>query len=281
MSSSNIIPRIIHQIWFDFEDTEDVSTNRLSNEHKSILEKNKLNFCEPNYTYKLWNLKDALDFVKVNYSVFYPFFKQRFAKRFNILKCDVFRYLLMYHFGGLYIDLDFYMIKHIDELFTFIDNINYAVILTEEWYKSGNLQNIYDDGSLHNGFLISRPKHLFWWEMLLRITMEYNNPKSIKTNEDVWRKTGTQMLRNKYVSWENDDVCVLPYYVLCPYKVVSNKHVNDVLYCDNEIVKPMSLNEYSWCHICFTEVDELINKGHFTKCFSICVSLKSGSLWLK
>lgn len=57
----------------------------------------------PDYEYKLWTDADAREFIKKEY----PWFLETFdGYPFNIQRADSIRYFVLYHFGGIYIDLD-------------------------------------------------------------------------------------------------------------------------------------------------------------------------------
>ena len=160
MDNNTNFVKIIHHIWFNFNDDSKMPTEDVYNSIKyNILNLN------PKYEYKLWNLDDAKELIDSKYPFFSKFFKA--PVKYNIIKCDFFRYLLMYHYGGIYLDLDFVSLKSFDNFFidliqnrvNTINNNNtsniytHEIILTEEWYDSYNFTN-----TLHNGFLISKSK---------------------------------------------------------------------------------------------------------------------------
>jgi mannosyltransferase OCH1-like enzyme len=65
----------------------------------------------PDWQYKLWTDEDNLAFVKAEYPDFAEVYT-RLPK--NIMRADVIRYLLMDRLGGLYLDLDYEMLKPFD-----------------------------------------------------------------------------------------------------------------------------------------------------------------------
>ncbi|HVT79653.1 MAG TPA: glycosyltransferase [Phycisphaerae bacterium] len=65
----------------------------------------------PGWTYKLWTDEDNLGFVSREYPEFLKVFT---GLPKNIMRADVIRYLLMYRLGGLYMDLDYEMLKPFD-----------------------------------------------------------------------------------------------------------------------------------------------------------------------
>ena len=94
-----MIPRIIHALWFSGEEMPDL--------YKRCLESWK-KFC-PDYEIKIWDLKsykpdDCL------------FFEQALADKNWAFASDYARADLLYRYGGIYMDLDVEMLKPIDDL---------------------------------------------------------------------------------------------------------------------------------------------------------------------
>jgi mannosyltransferase OCH1-like enzyme len=73
----------------------------------------KLRALHPDWEYRLWTDADNLEFVKREYPDFYDVFV-KLPK--NIMRADVIRYLLLYRLGGLYMDLDYEMLRPFDLL---------------------------------------------------------------------------------------------------------------------------------------------------------------------
>ena len=72
---------------------------------------------------------------------------------YNIQRADAIRYMFLYIYGGLYIDMDFEILNPLDELFV-SDNEVYLV-------KSGNVNSCYT-----NSFMASKPRSKFWLEVI-------------------------------------------------------------------------------------------------------------------
>ena len=80
-----MFPKIVHQIWFDF------GTKGLSSQHKFLIEHTKKQSEESGFEYNLWTYEMAKDLISQHYPYFvYFFFK---ISKFNIIKCDFFRYV--------------------------------------------------------------------------------------------------------------------------------------------------------------------------------------------
>ena len=102
--SEGIIPKIIHQI----------APMDKSNWHpiweecqKSVM----LQFPEPEYEYKLWNDEEELEnLIKNDFPFFLEIFKN-YPKK--IQRIDMARYFILFKYGGIYADMDFYFYKNI------------------------------------------------------------------------------------------------------------------------------------------------------------------------
>ena len=265
----------INQIWFDFDNNSKMP----SNSSYEIMYK-KLQSLNPTYEYKLWTLKDALEFVDEFYPEFSNFMQK--ATPYNIVKCDFFRYLIMYHYGGIYLDLDFCALKSFDDFFDDLYNNKletqnnnstkeYEIILTEEWLNSSMTSN-----TLHNGFLISmHAKNPFW----LKLLNDINKCSTIvHEKNDVFKYTGTNKLNIHYK--ENEEMCkgivILPHYYMCPYMCVNKNDTNKVVLANANKTLP-TLETHNWCF--FTEthfdyMDQLCQDSYVA-----CIMLSNGSSW--
>nr|QOI90477.1 hypothetical protein HWQ62_00341 [Pyramimonas orientalis virus] len=266
-----------HHIYFSFDNTKD----QILSESKIIdmyLQKN----CST-MKYKFWNFTSATDFVKKHYPYFLDFMTGK--SEFPIIKCDFFRYLLMYHFGGVYTDLDFICIRPFESFIALLKDKHIShfpnsvetpsIILTEEWLNSSSFTN-----TLHNGILISLvKKHPFWLKLLHDIYTVVIVEKVIpKSSTDVFNITGPKKLCAFYkenVSFFKD-VCILPHYYFCPYVSIEN---DERIVFNNAMIehKPKTNEPLQWIFFNIKEHDKLI-----TLCpnsFFVCVYLNSGSMW--
>jgi mannosyltransferase OCH1-like enzyme len=67
----------------------------------------------PDWEYRFWTDEEMYAEVQREWPDFWPVFK---ALPRKIMQIDVFRYCLMYKYGGLYADLDYYFVKPFDML---------------------------------------------------------------------------------------------------------------------------------------------------------------------
>lgn len=95
-TDSFIIPKKIHQIWFQGYDN-------LTIEVKNIIEHNlKIN---PEWEYVFWDSKKIDNFIKNNESDYVYNAYNKINSAFNASRADFFRYIIMYHQGGVYLDI--------------------------------------------------------------------------------------------------------------------------------------------------------------------------------
>ena len=104
-----MIPRTIHQIFINFKDREiheipDYWVDR--HKTKTYCEKNNIELI-------LWGEAELLELLK-EYPEFSPLWEDF---RYPIQKVDFMRYLILYHYGGVYMDLDIYPMRDMDHLF--------------------------------------------------------------------------------------------------------------------------------------------------------------------
>jgi mannosyltransferase OCH1-like enzyme len=135
------IPRIVHQLWKDrtipprWAETV-ASVKRL---HKG-------------WQYRLWTDAEMVAHVASRHPQLYPVFM---GMNRHIMRVDVFRYVLMHDFGGLYCDLDY----------EFLRPFNYGeaeVVLTHEFQIAYG-----DDGDrIANYVFASAPGHALWVDIL-------------------------------------------------------------------------------------------------------------------
>lgn len=88
------IPRIIHQTW----KTQDVPLHW----NQTVATVRQYN--ADTFEYRLWTDDDMHKFVREKEPYFYEHTFLTYP--FNIQRIDAFRYVILYHLGGIYIDMD-------------------------------------------------------------------------------------------------------------------------------------------------------------------------------
>jgi mannosyltransferase OCH1-like enzyme len=98
---SKEIPKLIHQIW--------VGPNPIPT--KSIDFMKHIQELHPDFTYRLWSDKDL---TPDNFTTL-PYIQKATS---YAQKADIMRYEILYRYGGIYLDIDFQLLKPLDSLLT-------------------------------------------------------------------------------------------------------------------------------------------------------------------
>ncbi|KAJ7764992.1 glycosyltransferase family 32 protein [Mycena maculata] len=99
------IPRILHQTW---------KTGTLPDKWKSISQ--ECRDMMPDYEYMLWTDESSREFIARHY----PWFLNTFDDySYAILRADAIRYFVLYHYGGIYLDLDIGCLRPLDPLLVY------------------------------------------------------------------------------------------------------------------------------------------------------------------
>jgi len=148
-----MIPKIVHQIYWNFK----VKNGEMPDEWKKLSIKCQNLYKKNNWEYFLWDKKQGYELVRKNF----PELRKLWLFATNIEKVDILRYVIMYIYGGMYLDLDTDCIKIYKPL------ENYNIILgSTACSENFFLKHIY---SINNNILLSTPNNLFWKHILDRI----------------------------------------------------------------------------------------------------------------
>jgi len=93
-----MIPKIIHQIYWDFTENNKQIPEEWLKFSKNIKNSNS------NWEYKLWDYKDCIKLLEEHYPWFLEIYKNY---KYPIQKADAIRPFILYHYGGIYLDLDY------------------------------------------------------------------------------------------------------------------------------------------------------------------------------
>ena len=104
------IPKIIHQVWFNFSaslDGRDIGSHN-KDLRKRIKDKN------PGYNINLWREED----VEILFKNYFPEYWSTYLFLEPIIrKVDYIRFFILYKYGGIYLDMDYFVLKGFDEYF--------------------------------------------------------------------------------------------------------------------------------------------------------------------
>jgi len=155
-----MIPRCVHQTWRSAE---------LPVLFQKIYERNK----EENDTFefKLWSHlpgnPDIDNFLKREYPDIFAIYEKT---QFGVQKSDIARIVLLYHYGGIYIDLDIMCLKSLDDVIdTHSDNVYLCMEPNEQTKTVFDKENV-----LCNAFFATPAKHDIFKQAIEEIKKLYD-----------------------------------------------------------------------------------------------------------
>jgi inositol phosphorylceramide mannosyltransferase catalytic subunit len=200
------IPKIIHHIWMGTKEIPKLNiecANSIKNVHNG-------------FKYKLWKDNDVDIFMKQCFPEYYEKFTT--LPRL-IMKIDMFRYFLMYRFGGLYTDMDYIMFKPFDLL-----EHNVVIPCNREDDKGNPL-------CLGNCIFASKPNHPFWKKLMDtlftidREKLNYTKDTNIDSNV---LGTGPMFVFGMWKNYckTNDDIYIPSKKLFHPPTVRDNSYIS-------------------------------------------------------
>lgn len=169
------IPKIIHQLW----KTESIPA-RWQQAAESVKRYHK------GWEYRLWTDETMLRYVEAHHPALYPVF---IGMNRQIMRVDVFRYVLMHDLGGLYCDLDYWFLRP-------YDYGDAELVLSLEYDEAYGDE--YDE--IANYLMASVPRHALWADIIEDVIA---NPPHAPTPFDVCVVTGPKLLSR--VFFKNKD----------------------------------------------------------------------------
>ena len=162
-----MIPKIIHQTWKDKNLPPIIY--KLVSENISFLK-------SQGYEYMFWTDEMILKLIAEEYPNFYNIYK---LARTGVQKGDIARILLVYHYGGIYIDLDVLVLRDFNEI---LDMSSNKLYITYE--PSGQTNALYNsDKYLCNAFFAANKNN-----SMLKVLLN-NIPEYIKNyTENIFQK---------------------------------------------------------------------------------------------
>jgi mannosyltransferase OCH1-like enzyme len=180
------IPRIIHQTWKNH-----VIPAHFGPYVRSWLDREK------NWRYVFWTDQSLLEFVSLREPSFLPTYQSLPP---GIMRVDMARYLLLYHFGGLYADIDYERFRDLSPLL-----IGSSLVLGWEWsdVPVGCLGSFVardavsglhrEENTLGNAIMASEARHPLWLALVRSISA--NRPGvGVATPGEVFAITGPESL---------------------------------------------------------------------------------------
>jgi mannosyltransferase OCH1-like enzyme len=124
MYIKHMIPKVIHQIFWDFNDPYGMPSNAL------LRNRSKLQQVHSGFTYKCWNKHECGDLV----SNIDPHFYEKYRQHSDEVQYQCAKFLIMYCYGGVYFDMDIEPVHSIEPL---LKTQDCGVFLFEKDKKDG------------------------------------------------------------------------------------------------------------------------------------------------
>jgi hypothetical protein len=109
-----------------------------------------------NYKFIFYSDDDRKKFIKEEFPEFYYFY-ERINKGYGAAKADIFRVLILYKYGGIYIDCKT-QLENMDELFSKYPNKNLYTCSFKKDDRILNIYNIINQTKYHNFFIATEKK---------------------------------------------------------------------------------------------------------------------------
>lgn len=226
------IPRLIHQV---YEDSSGPPRELLALSES-------WQKCHPGWEYILWK-KDRIEYLLKEYYPEFVYLYHSFPR--DIHRWDFIRYLILYEYGGLYVDMDYECLESLESILSKCDC--YFGLEPHDHAKSHNKEFI-----VGNAFIASIPGHLFIKEIIDYIN---KNGKLIclQTSEySVLESTGPFLITRLYNNCRDKDrVKLLPSDLVTPltmYEVIDLVNGNITEDIENKVEKAYAIHYFmsSW-----------------------------------
>lgn len=214
------IPRIIHQTHWDprtkpLPETWIKAQNTWIHHH-------------PHWKHMVWLDKDNEQFLREHYPWFLPIFLEY---PYDIQRADAIRPFLLYHWGGLYVDMDFVCTRPFDATFR---HPGVYIAQSTTWVCT-------------NALMASSPRHPFWLRVIHEMMLHHQKKIYQTRHLYIMQSTGSVLISRCFKIYTRDklhqDVFLLPREVynakdFCSQRPESGRHL--------EGVYSYSLNSGSW-----------------------------------
>ena len=181
-----MIPKIIHQIWFQDDTASLLNTKEIKNqtihERKEIIRKANVPhelktyqkswvLKNPSFKYVLWNKQGIETIIKKDEKLFKTYSRLEYM----IQKIDFAKYFIIKNYGGFYVDMDTDCIKSISKLYAEIADSGAVFSIAPDLFylekllakKLSKLENT--KIFVNNGIFAGKPDHPVWNDIFDKI----------------------------------------------------------------------------------------------------------------
>jgi mannosyltransferase OCH1-like enzyme len=213
-----MIPLIMHQIWYQ-------GIDNIIEPYKKCFYKTQLFLKQTKWQYIFWDKNKIEDFINNLYPKYWNLYNNC---SILVQKLDIARYIILYHYGGCYMDMDVEMIK------------DFSILLNEddEFVVSNTMQYF-----INNGIIFSIKENSILLDFLEDITTKINKFKFNKFL-NINFSTGPINFTN-FINKNKDkyNIKILPYKYLEPceskYNLSITKDAFVINYYGNSWINPV------------------------------------------
>ncbi|NQY64781.1 MAG: hypothetical protein HRT38_13810 [Alteromonadaceae bacterium] len=200
------IPKIIHQTW---------ENNDIPAKYEPYVSSVRRH--TEGWQYYLWTDDSMKSFVETKYPHLLDIYN---SYPTQIQRCDLFRYLVVNHYGGIYLDLDIKLVKSFNDIIDETDNIFFVekVLDEHECLEFNNRDKV----RIANYAFGSTPGHPFWEFFIPKISEKDKYAKVIKEENDILESTGPGILSTLIHDYNNESKDKI---------VLRTPIVNENIYC--------------------------------------------------
>lgn len=220
--------KIIHQIWFGT-----IPDKRKAKKSYKALERYRNSWTEknPDWTRIEWNKKMCISFIRE----FFPEHVSLYnSYPYEIQRCDVVRYFILFRYGGIYADMDYYCNKS----FTLaLQEYTGDIYFTETANRLGTGQHV------SNSLMYSTPRHPFWKCLFIELEKARECPIYYPRHLKVMVTTGPTLLNNAFSKYKTRyRLSYFPEKYFHPYGLTDDK----LSLTNNPDVYAIHLGKGSW-----------------------------------
>lgn len=218
-----LVPKIIHRIWMVWNPTKP-EMSELYKENDQILKN-----LHPDWYFMEWDDKKVLNFV---HDIYPEFFETYISYDVPVKRHDASRYLILKHYGGVFIQHSFRFQKNIEPLLQ-----DYELVFSKKTDKfSDRLKN-----ELCNNFIATVPNHKFWNDMISTLPA--------KAGTYVMDATGptllTEVVKNYQQKNHDQSIKILDHKYLFPFYFFEK---------NNPLIKDNCIDQPSKCFDLFPDI---------------------------
>ena len=147
----------------------------------------------PTYKFNLWTDSDNRDFLLANYPWFVPYYDSYDQP---VKMSDAVRFFLLYHYGGIYTDLDVLCLKPLDDLLDAERRVSSTILgrLGDSGFDKRYAQNV------PNALMISKPQSLFMLYCMRELVTRFSCTHFFEPMRDTGAEILHEVLRRRLLA---------------------------------------------------------------------------------